>query len=345
MWTIFDALAQKEAEDSRRAAEDKNTKLLKQWNEDMFRYQDESRGSTGLNSVLLRNPALEGAETKMAGDVMGWYDAANAYYGSPEDRLNRFAAAASKTSSAVKGAGDAVNDLYSGQLTSDRLASVAPVMQARTNLARTNREGFLSALRDRLNALEAGERAKGYSGLGSFGQNRLLGASVGANQMAAAIEAQAALDNAAQVYGIQDDTRQLQIQNVNLPYQLAEAGLKLEALPVVASGQSYMAQQAPFSMFNTGYIAPPYGALQGPLLKAPKKTGTQIAYEGLHEGSNDILDLAMTAASMYFGGGLGGGMADFSDNKASTAGAPAGTTTVGGKSYSPAWGSMGGWGF
>lgn len=300
----FMAMAAKKAARTERENQERNQQLIRQWNQYLLDTQANSLGATGRNVLWSQLPSLGGFENRAAGNALGIYDAANQYYGSPANRLGMFSAAVNSASPGAQGAIKTINDLYSGALTQNRLASEAPVAAARTAMAQTTRQGILQGLMQRLNALQSQNQAKGYSGTGSFTQNQMLGASVGANQQAAAAIAQAALENAQQRAAIEEMGRQQAIQSVGVPFQLGQQNAALTGMPVAMMNQSYVDQLGALAPFRVGYQAPPYGAMRSPLMEQPIPSNSQIWWTGAGEGMKGLGQVLGPGASMAQSAGI-----------------------------------------
>lgn len=289
-----------------RAAKKAQEAEYKQWQE-AKKYADEdrnriidlynqSRGSTG--SALL--PTYFGTgddsfEKRMAGDLMGIYDAAGEYYG--PNRVKRFDEATSVYNPAMDGSARTVNDLFTGSLERQAQADMAPVLAARKAAAQADRASFMQSLAERMNAIGADNSAKGFVGTGGFAQRNLLGATWAANNAAARSEAQADLENAASVQGMSEAYRQARLSNANAPYQLAMASGQAVAMPVSLANQSYLDQQAPMNFFRIGNQVP-YSTIAGIRTPVP----------GVRLSSNGIWSAAAGQGLNEYAGGMMGGM-------------------------------------
>ena len=248
--------ARKAAKDARRVAEENERRAAADRAFIMDLY-NQSRGSQGSAILpLYFGTGADSFESKMAGDLRGFYDATTALYGNPAQRLAAYDKTVSSFAPSIAGATKSIDDLYSGRAERDSLATLAPVTEARSKLGRTGREGWLTALAERSNALAAGDRAKGYSGSGGFAQRRLMDTAAGAYQGAAASEAQAALENEMARAAVVEAIRNLQRQNVGVPTQLAQSAVGLQQLPVTALSSEFAARQQPLNWFRIGNQVP-----------------------------------------------------------------------------------------
>lgn len=141
-------------------------------------------------------------------------------------------------------------DIFSGALTDERLASAKPVTAARTAVGRTSKAAIVQGLKERLNAISAQSKRAGYSGSGTTAGMAGLRATISANQQAAQAEAQAEMENALMIQGIQDQGINLKLQNLNLPTQQFNQAAQFQTAPEAALIAQYEQALRPFQFFN-----------------------------------------------------------------------------------------------
>lgn len=206
----------------------------------------ESRGQGG--QALLPMYAPSGTESSLFSNVLGNYLAQQSAAGSPAQEIAAYRSIAQAAQPGAAGATGAVNNLFSGALANQQVANIAPVIQARAQVAGAQKEGIYEGLQQRLNAIAADRARAGYVGGGSALQKNLLtGATIPALQQAATVGAQADLASASDVANIRNQNLVAQLQNVNLPVQQAYNQVALQQLPQSAAAQ---AQQQRLNQFN-----------------------------------------------------------------------------------------------
>lgn len=141
-------------------------------------------------------------------------------------------------------------DIFSGALTNERLASARPVTAARTAVGRTSKAAIVQGLKERLNQIAAQSKRAGYSGSGTTAGMAGLRATISANQQAAQAEAQAEMENALMIQGIQDQGLNLKLQNLNLPTQQFQQASQFQTAPEAALIAQYEQALRPFQFFN-----------------------------------------------------------------------------------------------
>jgi hypothetical protein len=290
---------------------------------------NQSRGSTG--SALL--PMYFGTgdqsfEKRMAGDLMSGYDLWSNFGGGQQARMDAAQRTASRMSGAQEGAERSVSDIFSGRALRDAEASFAPVAEARTALGGVGKEGWLSALSNRINQLQTADRAKGYSGTGGFAQRNLLNASAGHNAAAAEAQARADYDNASQLAAIQEGMRHLQRSSVGMPAAVAQSGAALQNMPMQQWANEQSMLQSPFNWFRIGNQVP-YSAFpmtpSAPFI--PSESSLWKNYAG---------DSLQSLGSAVSGGAFGGGApspSPFANPSQSSYIAPGGFDPVTGRRY------------
>lgn len=209
----------------------------------------EARGSTG-HAIL---PEYFGQTEQQAGDYAGALSAAaRAAFGSPTDVANLGKSIAAKYQPILDAGGASISGIYNGAEEAKRLAAAKPVFDARVAGAKGQKQGIMQALSDRLQAISAGNAAKGYVGAGSTAGNAALRTSIGANQAASAALSGANLANVSDVAGIKNRILDLQLQSPQLASALANEAVKLGLLPAEFVGGVSAATTSPFNFFKIG---------------------------------------------------------------------------------------------
>lgn len=227
----------------------KNLQAARETNEANYRMFQEGRGSTGSAFLPLY---FGGRERGLANDAMSFYDATKNMLGTPQDQFNRYATTLGGYQPMVNAARGTLGDVFNGNITNSRMEFLQPVNAARTNYAKSQQQGVLGALQERINALNASSAKKGYSGTGSFNQNRLLNSTVPMRQAAAGVMAGADLANAQDVRGVQDQGMEARLRYMDMPFQQAQQALAMEMMPLSQVQQNFSRSMAPFDFFKMG---------------------------------------------------------------------------------------------
>lgn len=280
------AYAAKSASDSQKDASRTNQRIARNTNATNLALFHEGRGSLG-HAIL---PEYFGDFEKQFGeDVVRGYKANLAFQGTPEEQLAKYRAITERYQPTFDQGSDVVDSIYSGAMDRQRLAEAQPVMEARSTLARTHKQGILDDIQARLGALDAANAAKGYVGTGSAAQGAALRQTLPFYQRAAGVGAQATLENELQAQAIKESGRDLRLRSLDLPVARAQQAFGLQQMPSEFLNESAVSRLAPFKFFKldpgTFQTATP------PPVKAVPSTG-QIVAQGL--GS-----LASTAGNVY----------------------------------------------
>lgn len=253
----------------------RNLQAAQETNALNYRMFQEGRGSAG--SAFL--PAyFGGTEAQLAKDASNYYNQSRALMGSPEEQYAKYAATVGAFQPMADASRGALGDVFNGNLTASRLGYLAPVNQARTDFAKTQQQGVLEGLQQRINALNAQNSKQGFTSTGSFAQNRLLGATVGARQAAAGALAGANLANAQDVRSVNDQGAEMKLNLMNAPYQQAQNALTMQMSPLAQVQQNYSRQLQPFEFFRMA----PQGFRADQLPQQPVVPGAgQIAFTGM----------------------------------------------------------------
>lgn len=285
----------------------KNLQAARETNAQNYQMFLQGRGSQG-NALL---PMYFGnQEQNLSNDAGSFYNASKALLGSPSKQLQDYTQTVNGYMPMQDASRGTLGDVFNGNMTNTRLGYLQPVNAARTNLAQGQQQGIFQGLQQRINALNAQNAQKGFSGTGSFAQNRLLGATIGARQDAANALGQANLANAQDTRGVQDQGMNLRLQMMNQPYQLATQALNLQMQPMNQVQQNFTRSLAPFDFFR---MSP--GAFQNaplPQVNAIPGLG-QILATGLGNGAQQVgnyfaqKQLGNQYQQMMNGYGYGGG--------------------------------------
>lgn len=282
-----------------------------EFNKRMF---DESRGfGTGDRagfSMLggqFRDPYTgQGFESTLAGDIM------SAYRQAPS--VNELMESGQATQEQLRPAFDAgtqrIGDIFSGDLTDERLGFAQPVMDARTRMAEAEQGGIRQALQEYLTNQTAQRARQGFAGGGTFDANRAIAGLAGANQSAARSRIGAELENALMEQGIRDQGVNLQLGSLDLPINRVQQAAAFETSPAEGIAQFQTRQQQPLGFFRTQPQS--FQAPQARQISSIPSTGQHVASAvgqlGQTAGNYFMYrDLQNRADATTDGGGGGGG--------------------------------------
>lgn len=210
---------------------------------------DESRGSTG-HAFL---PTYLGNQEKLLGqDAIAFYNSARNLLGTPEQQLARYNAAINPTRFAAEAGLGSLSDVYNGNLTQSRIGYAQPVMDARRQVAQTQKQGIQQGWEEVKNRVAALNQKRGFSGTSGSELQALTRGTIGARQAAAGAGALANLQNAEDARGIYDQGAQLRLSMLGQPYQLGQQALNMEMLPMNQVQSNFGRSMDPFSAFRIG---------------------------------------------------------------------------------------------
>lgn len=335
--SVFGGIAAKQAAKTEKRAQDENLKRAQEDRDLYLDYFRQSRGSKG--SAFL--PLYFGEGDTSFERVLG-EDAVNTYNATKTSPWQEYAKAKEIQSAYMPmqlGARGTVENIFSGELTNESLRNAQPVMAARTAAASAQQQAINTGLQQTLNEIKAMQKQAGFSGTGSFAQNRMLNATIGANQQAAQSSAAATLQNAMEEQRIRDAGINLRLNSLDTPYRLAANEYQFMEMPQDYVTRSYLGRVEPFQFFRTPNYVP---NLPGRPQVSAIPSDSQIFWSAAAQSAKDTEDMAMQAASMYFSGGMsglgggGGGGGSSGPNYLSMAQSkPAGPTPTYGGSYGP----------
>lgn len=227
----------------------KNLEAARETNAMNYRMFLEGRGSTG-HAFL---PMYFGdQERKIAGDATQFYNQSRELMGSPSQQLQKYTAVMDEFKPMQQAATASLGDVYNGNMTNARLGYLKPVQDARLGAAAGQKQAIFQGLQQRINALSAQQAAKGFSGTGSFAQNRMLDSTIGARQMAANTMSEAELANAVDQRGVMDQQSALRLEMLDRPYQMAGNALNMEMMPMAQVQSNFSRALQPFEFFRMG---------------------------------------------------------------------------------------------
>lgn len=211
----------------------------------------ESRGAGGSSLLPLYAPA--GTEANALEQALQAYYTQAWAGGGPTGQLQDYQNIIAAAEPSMQ-AGDAlINKLFSGELTQEQVANMAPVFEARGKVAGAQKQGVLEGLSATLSQLKAERQRSGYSGGGSaYEKAQLTRATIPALQAAATVGAQADLANATDTANIKNTGINTQLQNLNLPISRAGNRIQLAQLPASAVGTNLQNAQSSLNWFKLG---------------------------------------------------------------------------------------------
>jgi hypothetical protein len=292
---------------SAKSTADANARATADTNATNERLFHEGRGAGGY-AVL---PEYMGdAETTLGRNAADVARSLFNYNGGPQARLQATGNLLRRYNPAMDAGDGLVIDLSTGKVSADRKASLAPVLAARTNAAKSRTQAINDSLNETLAGLRSARATSGFRGNSTFDINRTLAATTGARTQAADAMSQAMLENALATQGIDESNLQLRLKSLDLPYTRAQQRIAFNGLPLRSAADDYSAALAPLNFFRLPNANPPQ---QQPFLRSDIPGTSQILGSALYGTSQGIgqnlaqQQMLREMAKYYYGGGGGGG--------------------------------------
>lgn len=285
---ILGSKAQKDANRTNKAIADEANRI----NMQMFQ---ESRGSGG--SSILPTYLDPGSEKLIANRAAS---AAMAMFpNDPKAQLAQYQSILASMQPAIDAGTAQIADIYNGNLEMERAAALAPVLEARTAGADANVDAINLALAEAQGRIAANEAAKGYSGGGSFANNRMLQAILQARQQGAREKASAALQNAVDKRMLSDAMSGLRLSSVDSAVNRAAQLTQAAQVPQMALGNLSQAATRPLDFFRIQPQA--FRVDQQPFVSAVPGAA-QLAMQGLSQTGGQVLGAYLQSNGTLFGG-------------------------------------------
>ena len=160
-------------------------------------------------------------------EILGMRSSLADVYAGYGDQTN---ALISSYSPVFQGSQSTVNDLFSGNALSGRLANLQGVLDARTGAVAAQEDAYLNAYQQLQAQRKAQQMRQGYFGGGSYADQLGRADLIGLNTNNANAASLARLQNAQDVFGIQENDYTNRFNSVMLPYNMASAGTALNNL-------------------------------------------------------------------------------------------------------------------
>lgn len=211
--TLYSANAQKKAG---KAANASNERLQKEENQrKQDNYDAGLKRIWGDNQDATRDEIF-GLKSSLADAYSGYGDSINSLIGS--------------YSPSLQGGMRTTNDLYNGNALSGRLANLQGVLDARTGAVKGQQDAYLNAYQQLQAQRKATQMRQGYFGGGSYADQLGRADLIALNTNNANAASLARLQNAQDVFGIQENDYTNRLNSVMLPYNMASAGTALNNL-------------------------------------------------------------------------------------------------------------------
>lgn len=231
----------------------------------------ESRGAGG--NAILPMYADDGTEKRLFDEAVAAYDAGLSGQ-TPDEVVDNYRSILAQMEPSIAAGNQTIDDIYNGNLQREALAYQDPVNKARTAMADTQGTSAMQALAYERNRLAAEEARKGYSGSGSFANNRLLDSAIGSRQMAAMARATAGFENAKDVADINRGAQGLRVQSLDLAPKRAEQLIALDGAPAEGLARLQLARTKPLDFFRLNPGNPP------PVQPVPSTGAGQLVLQG-----------------------------------------------------------------
>lgn len=256
---------------SSKKAAAKQAKAQAQINQQQLDFARELRGEGGSPVFL---PTYSGdRETEL-------FDIADTLFANAAPSSNRDSEVEALATPFLNDFNTTLRDVRSGERTNQLLENTAPVRSARSASASSRLDAINQALDETLAQLNASESKKGFSGGGSFRNNRALQSTLGARQDAANAVSAANLANAADEANIRNQQAELALQLGLQAPDLARASIGLQNAQNTVPIQEYLDALQVYAPFNTSQTNNAAASLVGGL-RSPQFSGVSPAANAL----------------------------------------------------------------
>jgi hypothetical protein len=227
-----------------------NVNRTNKLNYQMFR-QSRGEGGSAVLPLYLRGQDGGLFENELGQDTVNDYAKSRA--STPD-----FQAVSDQYKPTVDAARKTAAGIFNGDVTNERLGNAAPVQKARLAFSR---QASIDALHKTLGEIEATNAGRGFTGDTSgdaalkFQANRSAGDAVSA----------ANLQNLGETQSIKDAGLNLELSNLNLPFQMSNAEMAFSAAPHDAYIDSVMKGMQPLSFLRIGG-SQPFQYQNGPMV-------------------------------------------------------------------------------
>jgi hypothetical protein len=276
--------------DAQKDVANQNAQTVANTNAQNYQQWLQSRGSQG-NAVL---PMYMGDfEKQLGGDLSSFYKTT-----SKSHSFQDYQDAANAMKPAMAGANATAAGIFNGNVQRQMQQNFAPVGQARVAYTR---QSAIESLNKTLGEIGAAQAGRGFTG-DAFGDRMLR---LGANKQMSTDIAGANLQNLQDMRGINDAALQLQLQNMNLPAQMASQNMNFMQMPEQAYAQQMNTAMQPLNFVRIGTAQP----FQNEAYLQPYvPSAGQLAMQGVSQAGNTALKMWM---QQQYANNLKGGGADF----------------------------------
>lgn len=257
--------------------------------------------STGQASAFLPY-YFNGIEPQLASYATSIFQNGLGQLGSAADQYGRAQVTLNQLQPALDASRQAVLGQYNGANLNQRLQNFAPLADARIGAATAQSDAIRQALARQLGQVAANRARGGFYGGSSFEQNLANRSAIDAYRQAALTRSNANLQNAADVYGLQNADLQGRLDS-SLPLNFVNNQYALNSLPQAQVNQNFQNLLAPFNSFR---LQPQAFQQQGAPLVQPSINAGQVIGSGLGSAAqaymNYQLNKPQTAATPAFNG-------------------------------------------
>jgi hypothetical protein len=279
------AYAANKASSAQKAASAQNAKNVADTNQLNYEMFLQGRGSDGsaVLPMYLKMPGTGNLfEEQLGRDLVDNYRAG---YKPPGEQLTDYQSRIDKFAPSMAGARDAVTGVFDGTTGKKIIDNLTPVAAARMKSANVRGDAGMQALNETLNEVKAVQQGKGYSGDGLA--SNLLGFSArrAINTDVAGARSSAELANAMDEKAARDYAIQLQLQNLGLPYSMAQQEVNLSQLPQRALYDLQASRMQPLNFVRIGTNQFQYQPM--PTVQPIASTG-QLVGQGIGQAAGGI---------------------------------------------------------
>lgn len=244
--------------------------------------------------------------------------------GSPAYQSGQYQAVFQQFAPAFAANAKTANDLASGATTNQMISEAQPVFGARMDVATGKRNSDLEQLKATLNNIDSIQAKKGFSGDSTSNQMVKFNARRAIAGDASGAISNAKLQNAMDTAGLQQQGRNLQLQNINLPDTLATAAASRVGAPGRNMAADYNTSLSPLNFFKiSGQFPAQNGTLTSP--------GPSLLQQSLTSGESAVNSWLKNRNASTPGTSTGTGSADSVASQ--TAGADAAAAADGTADY------------
>jgi hypothetical protein len=269
------------AANAQKKASQQQAQSVRDTNALAYQQFQESRGSNG--SAILPMYMPTGTERRLADSAIQVFDSIT---GQPVTMtMQEYQNIIDQQQPTIDAGNRLISGIYSGDLEAQRMASLQPVLAARTAAGDVQGSALELGLQQELNRINTENNRRGFVGQSGYTQNQLLGATIAGRQAAAGARANATLQNAGDTRTVQEGMVDLQLRSLDTPINRANQLIQLSQAPAQALVQRQQLAMQPLNFFKLNPGNPPQP--NTPQYSAVPSAG-QMVLSGAAQGAGAI---------------------------------------------------------